>query len=151
MEQINDDLRLIPYHEKYLDQAFIWYQDTNLVYLVDGIREPYTKEKLVRMYNYLNQHGKLYFIEYKGKLIGDITFSSEDLPIVIIKEYQGKHIGTTLIQYFIKQAKKQGIQSLHIQEIYNYNKASIGLFEKCGFKKDKKTEKGWSYSLQIDS
>lgn len=28
---------------------------------------------------------------------------------------------------------------------------SIHLFEKCSFKKDKKTKKGWSYSLQIDS
>ena len=62
MIQINEQLRLIPYHEKYLDQAFIWYQDTNLVYLVDGIREPYTKEKLIRMYHYLRDHGELYFI-----------------------------------------------------------------------------------------
>ena len=151
MIQINEQLRLIPYHEKYLDQAFIWYQDEALVYLVDGVKQPYTKEKLIRMYHYLRDHGELYFIEYQNKLIGDVTFSSEDLPIVIVPDYQGKHIGTTLIYYFIKQAKKQGIQSLHVQEIYNYNKASIGLFEKCGFKKDKKTEKGWSYSLQIDS
>lgn len=29
--------------------------------------------------------------------------------------------------------------------------ASIHLFEKCSFKKDKKKKKGWSYSLQIDA
>ena len=65
------------------------------MFLVDGVREPYTSEKLHRMYDYLNVHGELYFIEAKEngefRPVGDVTFSVQDMPIVIgAAEYRGQ-------------------------------------------------------------
>lgn len=44
-------------------------------------------EKLKRMYNYLNNHGELYFIEVLDNdvfiPIGDVIFWQEDMPIEI--------------------------------------------------------------------
>ena len=84
--QVDDEIRLRKYEGVY-DFAFGWYKDEETVYLVDGVRVPYTREKLKRMYEYLNHHGELYFIEVmeKGvyKPIGDVTFWKDDIPIVI--------------------------------------------------------------------
>ena len=41
--EIDDTLRLRRYDGKF-DFAFEWYQDTETVYLVDGVKEPYTLE-----------------------------------------------------------------------------------------------------------
>ena len=53
------------------DHAFAleWYQDAELVKLVDGVDVPYSPEKLEAMYSYLDKHGELYFIE-----ILEVTF-----------------------------------------------------------------------------
>lgn len=61
---ITPELRLRRYAGE-CDFALEWYSDPELVFLVDGVREPYTSEKLHRMYDYLNVHGELYFIEAK--------------------------------------------------------------------------------------
>ena len=58
--QIDDSLRLSQY-DGVFDFAYEWYQDLETVYLVDGIREAYTFEKLKRMYDYLDHQGELYF------------------------------------------------------------------------------------------
>lgn len=75
--EIDAGLRLRKYDGIY-EFALPWYQDLDTVSLVDGIREPYDMEKLERMYNYLNVHGELYFIEIiEGDRfipIGDVTF-----------------------------------------------------------------------------
>lgn len=75
---ITPELRLRRYAGE-CDFALEWYSDPELVFLVDGVREPYTSEKLHRMYDYLNVHGELYFIEAKenGEFhpVGDVTFS----------------------------------------------------------------------------
>ena len=39
--EIDDTLRLRRYDGKF-DFAFEWYQDTETVYLLDGVKEPYT-------------------------------------------------------------------------------------------------------------
>ncbi|MDD6041701.1 MAG: GNAT family N-acetyltransferase, partial [Clostridia bacterium] len=59
---ISDTLRLRKY-DGIFAFALDWYLDTGLVYLVDGVRQPYTMEKLQRMYTYLHQQGELYWIE----------------------------------------------------------------------------------------
>lgn len=60
------------------DFALVWYLDPEVVWLVDGVREPYTEEKLDRMYRWLDAKGELYFIEAETngvfRPIGDVTF-----------------------------------------------------------------------------
>ena len=84
--EINETLRLRRY-DGAADFAFAWYQDPELVYLVDGVKRPYDRETLYNMYDYLDQHGELYFIEARAgegfAPIGDVAFSRTDLPIVI--------------------------------------------------------------------
>ena len=86
--QIDDALRLVPYYQvNHCEEAFAWYQDVNLVYLVDGVKIPYSPATLEAMYSYLDQHGELFWIEVKDKgewfPIGDVTLSQDNLPIVI--------------------------------------------------------------------
>ena len=42
---VDESLRLRAYYGEH-GFALGWYQDTELVHLVDGVREPYTEEKL---------------------------------------------------------------------------------------------------------
>ena len=74
--QISDDLRLRRY-DGTADFVFSWYQDPELVYLVDGVRKPYDRETLYNMYNYLAARGELYFIEARG---GTVTRPSGTWP-----------------------------------------------------------------------
>ena len=60
--QIDESLRLRKFDGVY-DFALEWYQDLDLVWMVDGDRVPYTPELLTRMYTWLNNEGELYYIE----------------------------------------------------------------------------------------
>lgn len=55
------------YKVNYCEEAFAWYQDVNLVYLVDGVKLPYSQATLEAMYSYLDRHGELFWIEVKEK------------------------------------------------------------------------------------
>ena len=152
--EIDDTLRLRKYDGKF-DFAFEWYQDTETVYLVDGVKEPYTFGKLRGMYEYLNEYGELYFIEAgengNYKPIGDVTFWQNDMPIVIgDKNYRGKHIGRKVVLALIERGKKLGYKKLYVDEIYDYNIASRKCFESAGFRAYEKTEKGNRFVLEID-
>ncbi|MDS2851292.1 N-acetyltransferase [Streptococcus pneumoniae] len=75
----------VPYYKvNHCEEAFAWYQDVNLVYLVDGVKLPYSQATLEAMYSYLDRHGELFWIEVKEKgewfPIGDITLSQDNLP-----------------------------------------------------------------------
>ncbi|MCU9811155.1 MULTISPECIES: hypothetical protein [Paraclostridium] len=88
---IDSKLRLRRFDDDY-NFALQWYQDLELVKLVDGpAASVYTKEKLKRMYEYLNCRGELYFIEVleenKYKPIGDVALCKDNLPIVIAINY----------------------------------------------------------------
>ena len=97
--QIDNTLRLVPYYQvNHCEEAFAWYQDVNLVYLVDGVKRPYSPATLEAMYSYLDQHGELFWIEVKEKgewfPIGDVTLSQDNLPIVIGNSaYQHRGLG----------------------------------------------------------
>ncbi|MBF0778678.1 GNAT family N-acetyltransferase [Streptococcus cuniculi] len=135
-------------------EALIWYQDEDLVYLVDGVREAYSLEKLRRMYAYLDRVGELYTIEVAEngvwKAIGDVTFSPDNLPIVIgDSSYRGQGIGKKVIQALIAEARKRGYPALCVREIYRENKASQKCFTACGFKGNAATAQGYSYRLEL--
>lgn len=150
--KVSEDIRLRLYDGK-ADFAFEWYQDEEMVKLVDGPEaKVYDKEKLYRMYNYLNNKGELYFIEAKKdskfKPIGDVTLCEDDMPIVIgDKEYRGKGLGEKVIRALVKRGQELGYETIKVKEIYFYNKPSQKCFEKVGFKKAEITETGFSYVL----
>jgi len=130
------------------------YLDEETVYLVDGKRDPYTIERLGRMYRYLNNAGELYFIEVfengTYKPIGDVTFWQEDMPIVIgDPAYRGKGIGRKVISALIERGKSLGYDHLAVGEIYDWNAGSRRCFESVGFVAYEKSEKGSSYRLSL--
>jgi len=151
--QVTAELRLRKYDGVY-DFAFDWYQDEETVYLVDGVKKPYSEEILKFMYEYLNKQGELYFIEVleEGtyKPIGDVCFWKDDMPIVIgEKAYRGKGIGSKIVSVLIERGKELGYESLRVNEIYEFNIGSRKCFENLGFVAYEKTEKGNRFILEI--
>lgn len=134
--------------------AFEWYQDPELVYLVDGVRKPYSWETLTAMYAYLHRRGELYFIETErgGEFVpvGDVTFWENDMPIVLgDPDCRGRGIGRKVIAALIERARSLGMRQLRVGEIYDWNAASQKCFTALGFVPDQKTEKGSSYILKL--
>lgn len=153
MLPITDSLRLRKYDGVH-DFALKWYQDVELVYLVDGDKEPYSPDRLTRMYQYLSNAGELYFIEvWEGDAfqpIGDVTFWQEDMPIVIAdSRYRGKKIGRQVISALIQRGKALGFPYVSVGEIYRWNEPSRRCFESLGFRAYEKTEKGAKYRLTL--
>ena len=151
--QIEDDLRLRRY-DGTADFALPWYQDVELVYLVDGVRKPYDRETLYNMYNYLAARGELYFIEAKAENdyapIGDVAFSREDMPIVIGEPaYRGRGVGRKVVRALMDRGRVLGYETLGVREIYDFNAASIRCFMACGFAPVEKTEQGWRYEAKL--
>lgn len=151
---IDSKLRLRRFDDNY-NFALQWYQDLELVKLVDGpAASVYTKEKLKRMYEYLNCRGELYFIEVleenKYKPIGDVALCKDNLPIVIgDKLYHNKGIGKGVLRSLILRARELELECINVQEIYDYNICSQKLFESFDFKQSGKTKNGKSYVLNL--
>lgn len=144
--QIANNLRLRKYDGSH-EFALTWYLDPELVYLVDGVRKAYTLQKLKQMYEYLNSHGELYFIEILEESgyrpVGDVTFRREDMPIVIgDPAYRGKGIGKKVVAALTERGRELGYHCLYISEIYSYNIVSRKCFESVGFEAYEKTERG---------
>ncbi|MBQ9119197.1 MAG: GNAT family N-acetyltransferase [Lachnospiraceae bacterium] len=151
--QVDGNIRLRKYDGVY-DFAFDWYQDEETVYLVDGVRKPYSQETLKCMYEYLNKQGELYFIEILEEdsylPIGDVTFWKDDMPIVIgAKAYRGKGIAGKVIRALIERGKMLGYDRLRVNEIYEFNLASRKCFESVGFRAYEQTEKGNRFELEL--
>lgn len=149
---VDEEIRLRKYDGVH-DFAFSWYQDEETVYLVDGVKSIYSRQQLARMYQYLDAHGELYFIEAldRGKFvpIGDVAFWKDDMPIVIgDQSYRGKGIGRKVIAALIQRGKALGYDSLHVNEIYEFNPVSRHCFESLGFQAYEKTEKGNRFVLK---
>lgn len=152
--EVDGGLRLRKYDGAY-DFAFEWYRDEETVYLVDGVKKPYDWETLTAMYEYLNGHGELYFIEAlkDGEFvpIGDVTFWQQDMPIVIgDKAYRGQGIGKRVISRLIERGRELGYKSLYVSEIYDFNPVSRKCFENMGFRAYEKTDKGSRFILELD-
>ncbi len=150
---IDETLRLRKYDGEFVF-AYDWYQDVETVWMVDGVKEPYTMEKLERMYRYLDAHGELYFIEIleenRWKPIGDVAFWREDLPIVLgDKACRGKHIGRRVIAALIQRGRELRFPELFVNEIYEYNPGSRKCFESLGFHAYEATDRGSRYRLVL--
>lgn len=150
---VGPGLRLRRFDGAY-DFAFDWYQDPELVYLVDGVRRPYSHETLTAMYAYLDRHGELYFIEAEREgqfvSVGDVTFWEGDMPIVLgDPACRGRGIGRRVIGALIERARGLGFKQLRVGEIYDWNPASQKCFAAMGFVPYEKTEKGSRYVLEL--
>ena len=151
--RIDSTLRLRRY-DGTADFAFPWYQDAEVVYLVDGVRRPYDRETLYAMYGCLDARGELYFIEALADgvwtPVGDVGFSREDLPIVIGEpEYRGRGVGRKAIRTLMDRGRQLGYDTLGVREIYDWNAASIRCFTACGFAPVERTENGWRYEAKL--
>ena len=150
---IDNSLRLRRF-DGVFDFALEWYTDEETVWLVDGDRKLYDEALLKRMYEWLDSHGELYFIEALEdgafRPIGDVTFWREDMPIVIGEPtLRGKGIGRRVIAALIERGRELGYTELFVDEIYDWNEASRKCFESFGFEAYEKTEKGSRYRLKL--
>ena len=149
---VEEGLRLRKF-DGFFDFAFSWYQDEELVYLVDGVRRPYSRETLENMYRYLDRHGELYFIEVLDRHwrpVGDVCFSKEDLPIVIGEPaWRGRGIGRKVIGALMERGRQLGYDRLEVREIYEYNAASRKCFESMGFEICERMDKGSRFQRML--
>jgi len=150
---VSENLRLRKFDGIY-NFALRWYQDLELVWLVDGVKMPYTEEKLGRMYHYLDKQGELYFMEAMEngfwKPVGDVCLCKEDLPIVIgDPQYRGKGVGAKVITALIERGKSLGWKQMYVEEIYPYNIASQKCFEKSGFRVHTIRDSGNRYVIDL--
>lgn len=129
---VEGNIRLVPYYPAY-DTALAWYQDAQLCKQVDNRDSVYDLPLLKRMYHYLDTHGELFYIEYRGVLCGDVSLrTTGELAIVICKEYQNKHIGRKVIEKMLELARERGLAEC-FAHIYSFNTQSQKMFESIGF------------------
>lgn len=150
---IDGTLRLRKFDNDYA-QALAWYQDPETVRLVDGKADPYTPQRLQRMYDYLAARGELWWIECRAKdgifrPIGDVTFWQEDMPIVIgDPAFRGRGIGRRVIKALCRRARELNYNNIYVNEIYDFNLPSIRCFTAAGFQPCGVTERGKRYVRQ---
>ncbi|SHJ59631.1 pyruvate kinase [Pseudobutyrivibrio xylanivorans] len=131
---IDENISLVPYYRN--DEVSLpWYQDIDVCKQVDNIDFVYDHNRLRTMYDYLDAHGSLYYISYKGTLIGDVSLCDNgELAIVICKEYQNKHIGRACIMDMIELAREKGMEKVKAK-IYSFNTQSLRMVQSLGFEK----------------
>ncbi len=92
------------------------------------------------MYDYLCSNGDCYYIEYEGKLVGDVSLRDNgEIAIVVCKEYQNRHIGRRCVLDMLKLAKEKKMDKVKAN-IYSFNKQSQSMFQSVEFVK---TEEEW--------
>jgi len=129
---IDTELRLVPYYPNE-ETALAWYQDAQLCRQVDNMEGVYSLERLRRMYSFLNAHGNCFYIQYNGKLIGDVTLRNDgEISIVICREYQNRHIGRRCVQEMLALAAEKKMCQVRAN-IYAFNTQSRKMFESVGF------------------
>lgn len=133
---IDKEIKLVPYYRN--DEVSLpWYQDLDVCKQVDNREEPYDLNLLHCMYDFLCSNGECYYIEYKGRLVGDVSLrDNTEIAIVICKEYQNQHIGRRCVLEMIKLAKEKGMDRVKAN-IYSFNTQSQSMFQSVGFVKTK--------------
>lgn len=136
---IDSEITLLPYYPNEA-VALAWYQDAELCRQVDNRPEPYTLERLRAMYAFLSSHGKCYYIEYRGRLVGDVTLKDDgEIAIVVCREYQNRGIGRRCVRDMLALARECGMDEVRAN-IYAFNGQSRRMFESVGFAQ---TEAEW--------
>lgn len=132
LRKIDDDISLVPYYPNE-DIAIEWYQDKEVCRQVDNIDHVYSLDRLRVMYSFLSTHGECFYIQYRGKLVGDVSLrDNAEIAIVICKEYQNLHIGRKCVLGMLQLAKEKGMHEVKAN-IYAFNKQSQRMFLAAGF------------------
>ena len=153
---IDPDLRLVRLDAPPVE-ALSWYQEPETLWMVDGKREPYTPERLARMYDWLAERGELWYIEVRdesasggGRAVGDVTLCPGDLPIVIgEKDLRARHVGRRVIEALCERARHLGWREVLVDEIYDWNIASQRCFSAAGFEPYGRTELGARWRREL--
>ena len=141
---VDGEITLIPYYRND-EVSLVWYEDTDLVKMVDNRDTPYDIPLLHRMYDYLSENGDCYYIEYDGVLVGDVTLlTSGEIAIVVSKEYQNRHIGRRCVREMLSLAKEKGMKEVKAV-IYPFNIPSQKMFLSLNFRKTGNEE--YTYTL----
>lgn len=129
---IDWELTLVPYYPNEAE-ALVWYQDPQLCKQVDDIDFVYDAARLRRMYSYLTAHGGCWYIQYRGRLVGDASLQDNgEIAIVICRAYQNRHIGRRCVQALLAQAREKGMPAVKAH-IYGFNRQSRRMFSAVGF------------------
>lgn len=71
--------------------------------------------------------------EIIGYLVGQLIFEMGDLfYIAVDSNYRGSGIGIKLMNFFMQEAKSQGVETISL-EVRLSNRPAISLYKKCGF------------------
>lgn len=128
------EITLIPYYPN-SGVALGWYQDPDVCKQVDNLDRVYDLERLGRMYTYLSTHGDCYYIQYRGKLVGDVSLcDNAEISIVVSKAYQNLHIGRRCVAAMLCLAREKGMKEVKAN-IYAFNTQSQKMFASVGFQK----------------
>ena len=99
---------------------------------LEGVREGFIQQEIItqeQQQAYMSQYNDYFYIcLYKGEPAGYIGVIDDDIRVATHPDYQGKGIGS----FMVKEIKK--IQPSSVAKVKVDNKASLGLFKKCGFK-----------------
>ena len=129
---IDGELALVPYYPA-PETALAWYADPELCRQVDGDPTPYTPERLERMYDWLNARARLWYIRYRGELVGDAALRDDgEVCIVVRRESENMHIGRRVIRELLAAAREAGMTEVRAR-IYGFNAQSRRAFEAAGF------------------
>ena len=129
---VDADITLTPYFENY-GETLRWYQDPELCRQVDNIDFVYDLDRLRDMYGWLIAHGECWYIEYRGRLVGDISLHGGEISVVICREYQNRHIGRRAVRRLLEYAREKGLSEV-TAKIYDFNIRSQKMFLSCGFR-----------------
>ena len=129
---VDSEIRLIPYYRND-EESLLWYQNLDICRQVDNRNELYNINLLHRMYDFLCSHGECYYIEYRGKLVGDVSLrENAEIAIVVCKEFQNRHIGRRCAKEMLKLACEKDMDFVRAN-IYSFNSQSRHMFESIGF------------------
>ncbi|MBR3195099.1 MAG: Cof-type HAD-IIB family hydrolase [Clostridia bacterium] len=128
-------ITLIPYDNRYDEEALKWYQDRELCLMTDGKETVYDRDRLSVMYAYLSAGGDCFWVMLDGRPAGDVTLMKNgEISIVIAPEHQGKGIGRVCVREMILLAREKGMSGIFAR-IYDFNLKSRKLFTSFGFRK----------------
>lgn len=125
----------------------------SLIDFYEEVKDDNPKEFIERKLPYYIQNGFIVLVVVNGKIAGHLLFQATENPLLgvgefetvrIHKDYQGKGLGTKLIQqsvefarqYFEKWKEKQGKGGLYCLYLKtrSSNTAAQKIYEKAGFK-----------------
>ena len=79
---------------------------------------------------FMEKYGNMFYIcLYKNKPAGYVGCINKDIRVAVHPNFQGKGVGSFMIN------KLMELEPLALAKVKLDNKASLRLFEKCGFKK----------------